>query len=113
MGGCPCPRCLIPLDRVQNLGMALDMMQRKTLSRKDDEAKRHKVQVAREIIYNENYAVDSQKVETLLKQQSLTPTAVCIDMKYTAKRTETNTVTECLLSAVSSTGLRHFFDSYS
>jgi hypothetical protein len=65
------------------MGYALDRKQRKTLARHDDEARRRKVNAARRIIYNENYAVDSNPVETLLKEQSLVPTSVslilCID----------------------------------
>jgi len=75
-GHCPCPRCLIPLSRAQNLGMVRDMKQRKTLARVDDEARRWKVDTAREIIYKKNYAVDSAAVKALLMDQSLAPTSV-------------------------------------
>jgi hypothetical protein len=75
-GHCACPRCLIPLERVRNLGMALDMKQRKTLARVDDEARRRKIDIAREIIYQKNYAVNSKAVETILKEQSLAPASV-------------------------------------
>jgi hypothetical protein len=56
--------------------MKRDMQQRETLSRVDDEAKRSKVAAARRIIYEANYAVDSDAVEALLKEQSLVPTTV-------------------------------------
>ncbi len=78
-GFCLCPRCLIPRMRLQNLGMALDMKQRKTLARVDDETRRRKVDIAREIIYQKNDAVDSNAVEAFLKPQSLVPTSVSVD----------------------------------
>jgi hypothetical protein len=75
-GYCPCPRCLIPLERVQNMGMARDMRQRITLARVDDDVRRRKVGVARDIIYGKNYAVDSAPVEAILKEESLVPSSV-------------------------------------
>ncbi|OBZ78491.1 hypothetical protein A0H81_02022 [Grifola frondosa] len=71
LGRCPCPRCLIPLDRVHNLGMARDLAQRTTLSRVDDVNHRNQVASARSIIYNMNYAVNSAAVERLLAKESL------------------------------------------
>ena len=61
---------------MQNLGMLRDMKQRDTHARVDDEARKHKVRAARDIIYNKNYAVDGEAVQALLKEQSLAPTAV-------------------------------------
>jgi hypothetical protein len=72
-GLCPCPRCLIPLSRFQNLGMIRDMKQRETLARVDE---KHTIDVAREIIYQKKFAVDSKYVKNLLKGRSLAPTAV-------------------------------------
>lgn len=56
--------------------MKLDMKQRRTLARVDDESRRSKVDLARDIIYNKNFTVNSQHVESLLKEESLVPTAV-------------------------------------
>ena len=75
-GRCPCPRCLIPMERLQNMGMGLDMVQRESLSRVDDIKRRVKVTSARNIIYEKNYAVDGDAVETILKEQTLVPTLV-------------------------------------
>jgi len=75
-GLCPCPRCLIPLERVPKMGMARDMRQRVTLARVDDDANRRKVETARDIIYKKNYAVDSAAVEAILKGESLVPSSV-------------------------------------
>ena len=75
-GRCPCPRCLIPLSRIQNMGMQFDMKQRATLARVNDKDRRRKIDTAQDIIYNKNYAVDTENVETLLQPQSLVPTLV-------------------------------------
>jgi hypothetical protein len=79
-GLCPCPRCLIPKSRLQNMGMPLDMKQRETLARVDDEARRRKVGIARDIIYKKNYAVDSDAVEAILKEESLVPNKVSLQL---------------------------------
>lgn len=52
------------------------MKQRKALARVDDEARKFKVDAARNIIYNNNYAVDTKAVKDALKSQSLVPTSV-------------------------------------
>jgi hypothetical protein len=56
--------------------MMQDMKERKTLARIDDEHRRRKIELARDIIYKQNYAVDNDNVEALLKEQSLVPTSV-------------------------------------
>lgn len=84
-GRCPCPRCLIPLSRVQNMGMPRDMKERKTLARVDNEDRRRTVEIAREIIYKKNYAVDNDNVEALLQGQSLVPTSVSTRWHYAAE----------------------------
>ena len=58
------------------MGMTLDMKQRETLARVDNEDRRWKVNSAREIIYKKNYAIDNDNIETLLQLQSLVPTSV-------------------------------------
>jgi len=52
------------------------MKERVTLARVDDEERRRKIGIARDIIYEKNYAVDNANVEALLKNQSLVPTSV-------------------------------------
>lgn len=64
------------LERLQNMGMGLDMEQRESLARVDDIKWRVKVTFAQNIIYEKNYAVDGNTVETILKEQSLVPTLV-------------------------------------
>jgi hypothetical protein len=58
------------------MGMPRDMEQRETLARVDNEDRRRKVDIARQIIYEKNYAVNTENVETLLQPQSLVPTVV-------------------------------------
>lgn len=75
-GRCPCPRCLIPLTKVHNLGTVADMKQRQRLERVDNFTRRDKVKKARSIIYNQNYAVNNDASEELLKDESLVSTEV-------------------------------------
>lgn len=78
LGSCPCPRCLIPLHRVHNLGMPLDMKQRRTQARVDGPDRIESVEKARMKIYSENLSVASTAVNNILKHESLVPTVVCI-----------------------------------
>ena len=82
LGACPCPRCLIPLARVHNLGMARDVSQRTTLMRIDNARRRNNVATARQLIYEKNYLVNSAAVEDLLKPESLVPTSVCSGLSH-------------------------------
>jgi hypothetical protein len=77
LGSCPCPRCLIPLTRVHNMGMKLDAKQRVTMARVDNSQRRSVVGSARTLIYEQNLQVNSAAVERLLKDSSLVPTTVC------------------------------------
>jgi hypothetical protein len=81
-GNSPCPRCLIPKSRIRNLGMTLDMRQRLSLARVDNDARKRKIQTARQIIHEKNYAVNSEAVENLLKDESLVPTSVRIGIGF-------------------------------
>ncbi|KIJ19686.1 hypothetical protein PAXINDRAFT_69579, partial [Paxillus involutus ATCC 200175] len=74
LGVCPCPRCLIPKDRVHNMGSERDMLQRHILARSDTEERHRKVAAARRLIYEQQYIVDTPQVEALLKGESLVPT---------------------------------------
>ncbi|KIJ58126.1 hypothetical protein HYDPIDRAFT_34472 [Hydnomerulius pinastri MD-312] len=74
LGACPCPRCIIPKDRVHNLAMERDTLQRQILARKDTKERRDKITAARRLIYEQHYVVDAPQVEVLLKEESLVPT---------------------------------------
>lgn len=82
---CPCPRCLIPLNRVHNLGMARDMTQRVTMPRVDDSQRRSRISSARALIYEKNLQVNSAAVKELLRELSWVPSLVyhrCFIVKY-------------------------------
>jgi hypothetical protein len=68
------------------MGMPLDMMQSQTLARVDNEDRRRKIAIAREIIYDKNYAVDTENVETLLQPQSLVPSSVSAQIDVCHRR---------------------------
>ncbi|KAG1832562.1 hypothetical protein F4604DRAFT_1945993 [Suillus subluteus] len=72
LGGCPCPRCLIPIARLQNLGMSRDRQQCSTLAR-SNASRNQPVATARSLVYEQNYGVDSTAVELLLKPESWVP----------------------------------------
>jgi hypothetical protein len=76
LGLCPCPRCLMPLAVVSNMGKARDMKMRKSLARVDDQERRYKVELARGFIYNKGYLVNSNAVERVLRPESLVPNIV-------------------------------------
>lgn len=80
LGGCPCPRCKIPLSDVHLVGTKRDRKKRLALARHDDDPRQYAVRTARASIYHSNpkdcLAVDSAHVERLLKPQSLVPTSV-------------------------------------
>ena len=76
LGRCPCPRCLIPLDLVHNLGMTRDMTQQISKARVDNSERQGKVSAARRLIYERNMQVNSAAVEELLRDWSGVPTAV-------------------------------------
>jgi hypothetical protein len=54
-------------------------MQRVMLSRVDDTRRRNHFVAAREIIYKEQYIVNSKAVDNLLYEESLVPTIVGYD----------------------------------
>ncbi|KAI5821824.1 hypothetical protein K523DRAFT_221291, partial [Schizophyllum commune Tattone D] len=74
LGTCPCTRCTVPKTRIRDLGTDSDRNMRIDNRRVDDASRREKVYEARDIIYNEGYAVNSQAVEDLLFDESLVPT---------------------------------------
>ncbi|KAF7973280.1 hypothetical protein HWV62_15647 [Athelia sp. TMB] len=68
-------KCLIPKDRIQNLGMKLDRKQRVTKKRVDDEHMRRTISTSRSFIYEQDLPVNGAAVERLLKPESLVPTS--------------------------------------
>jgi hypothetical protein len=76
--------------------MTLDMKQRQTLARTDDESRRRLIERAREIIYKKNYAVDTDSVEAILKGQSLVPTLVRFGNAVFRALLNIFSITECI-----------------
>ncbi|KAG2063716.1 hypothetical protein BDR04DRAFT_1131029 [Suillus decipiens] len=74
LGGCPCPRCLIPKDKIQNMGRPQDKQQCETLAC-NDERRGVMVSTTCSLIYEQNFAVGSTAVERILKPQSWVPTS--------------------------------------
>lgn len=54
------------------------MQDRQALARRDTDERRAKVEQARSLIYGDGYAVNSTKVDDLLKSESLVPTLVSV-----------------------------------
>jgi hypothetical protein len=52
------------------------MKERQSLARVDDDSRQRQVELARGLIYENGYVVNSELVERILKNQSLTPTVV-------------------------------------
>ena len=80
------------MEHVPEMGTPSDMRQRQLLVRTDDDSRREKVLRARELIYERNYAVNTPKIEELLRDHSLVPTTVSEDASISALIWRTNTV---------------------
>lgn len=76
MGGCPCPRCLVPKSHTDRLGTKLDQRRRIRDARVDNLFYKVKISSAHEMIHEKYCAVNSTMVDDLLKTESLTPTEV-------------------------------------
>jgi hypothetical protein len=64
------------MAQVPAMGTKLDAQRRKDLLRHDDEDRRRKISRSREFIFKDGRNVNSENVENLLKDHSLTPTRV-------------------------------------
>ncbi|KAG6916065.1 hypothetical protein DXG01_008590 [Tephrocybe rancida] len=74
LGGCPCPRCILPKSKIQYIGTPEDRVARIQMERVDNLSRHNKITKSRQFIYNKNFAVDSAAVERELKPESLVPT---------------------------------------
>ncbi|KAI4293623.1 hypothetical protein K525DRAFT_214444, partial [Schizophyllum commune Loenen D] len=72
-GNCPCTRCTVSKDQIRDLGSTTDRDIRTSRQRQDNRECREKVEEARKIIYDQGYAVTSEKVEEKLKAESYVP----------------------------------------
>lgn len=64
------------MGEIQNLGMPSDDRIRERQARFDDERRQRKIEIARDIIYNKGYAVNSTVLDPLFKSKSPTPVEV-------------------------------------
>ncbi|KAG2029658.1 hypothetical protein BDR03DRAFT_936805 [Suillus americanus] len=72
LGGCPCSRCLTPMNMLHHLGTSGNRQQCTTLARSNT-SRSQLVATARDIIYTNNLGVDSAAVESILKSHSWVP----------------------------------------
>jgi len=75
-GSHPCPRCLVTTDKIHAIGREDDRKRREELRRCDNIERRKKVDEAREWLYDKGYAITGDKVDGLLKDESMVPTKV-------------------------------------
>ncbi|KAJ2933285.1 hypothetical protein H1R20_g3796, partial [Candolleomyces eurysporus] len=73
LGDCPCPRCLVSKDNLDQLGTEADFQTREGQARRDDNARRELVQSALSKIFHEGISLSGKAVDDLLKPQSLQP----------------------------------------
>ena len=64
------------MDEIPQLGMPSDRVRRAEAARRDDVLRKDKVKRAISLIHDHGYVVNSERVETELKDQSLVPTKV-------------------------------------
>ncbi|KAF4601473.1 hypothetical protein EYR40_004841 [Pleurotus pulmonarius] len=69
LGGCPCPRCLTPKDRIVDLGTQLDR-QRRLKTRINDDDRRSRIARIRDWIYIEGRALKNKFIELTLGPKS-------------------------------------------
>lgn len=75
-GDCPCPRCLVSLNEVHNMGTDADRITRMERHREDNEETKERLREARKVICKDHFSVNSGGVESLLKPTSLVPAQV-------------------------------------
>lgn len=74
-GACPCPRCLVPKDKIPELGTVRDETRRSTLVRVDDARRRGRISQVRDWIYRAGRAIKSKAVELVIGTRSEVPTS--------------------------------------
>ena len=76
MGKYSCPRCIISLYQIHNLGNPQDMAQWTRAAHIDSASRHSKVSSARRLIYEKNMQVNCGAVKNILRDMSLVPTLV-------------------------------------
>lgn len=76
-GGCPCPRCMLPMSETHLFGSKSDRKKRLKKKRVDDQGRQNAILEARKAIYeNLHRSITGTVVEAKLKEHSLVPTSV-------------------------------------
>jgi hypothetical protein len=75
---CLCPRCLVEKEDVHKMGSKLDLKNRVTMMRIDDDHRRGKVNRVREWIYEKGMVLTSTFIKNQLGPESLVPIRVSI-----------------------------------
>jgi len=75
-GAYPCPRCLVPKDKIPEIGKDEDRRIRTELRRMDTAERQAMVDQARKNLYEHGYALSGDSVDGILKDSSLVPTRV-------------------------------------
>jgi hypothetical protein len=75
-GKCPCPRCIISGEKIEELGLDSDRQTRVLHQRKNHPQLRKVIDSARKLIYVKGLGVKSAAVERGLRPLSLVPTKV-------------------------------------
>ena len=76
MAHCPCPRCLVTLDQIHEIGTKRDMLRRVRFARQDNDIVQEKIARARRAILLRGAAVRGLYTEPILKPSSMTPNRV-------------------------------------
>ena len=76
LGSFPCPRCLIPKEKLPEVGTKNDDRRRETNQRVANDHLFSDIRLARTWIYNKGYRVKAAAVERLLSPTSHVPTVV-------------------------------------
>jgi hypothetical protein len=108
LGKCPSPRTEILKKFIPGLGTTADDQRRQHI-RLDNDHRRMKVELARELIFEKGLAVKSDRVEALLAPSSYTPTRVCVFGSYQTLVPLTNVLLECFFPSALTIQLQFFF----
>jgi hypothetical protein len=73
---CPCPRCLLLKSKIPLIGSKTDTNSRLKLVRKDSKARQKMIENARQLMFEKGVNITSEKIEKILRPDSLTPTRV-------------------------------------
>jgi hypothetical protein len=75
---CMCPRCLSLKSKITQVASKMDMRKRVKLERKDTEARRYDIEVARKMLFEKGINITSVKMDRVLDSTSAVPTRVCV-----------------------------------